>query len=542
MTVYNIFPSCPPLVTTDDADHAFDLASGDIVLMNFETSIGASGRQANGIDSAGQHVELVLGGHVNATGDGATGVRIQGTVDVVDRGEVFGRFMGVQLVETLGENFLINSGRIEGAAAGVALNAAASTFVTNSGSIKGDVFGIVVDYWRANAGRCTIINKGLVEASDFAISGLASNGINLVNSGIIKGHVILSHMNDVYDGRGGTIRGDVYLGHGDDTAHGGAGDETFITGIGNNFLDAGGGIDTLIAVAPSRIDLRLTERQQTSEDSWDIIRNVENLNGSVFNDTFIGDTSANNLVGNDGNDTLDVYNGNDLLNGGGRNDLIVGGSGSDTAVFSGRFSDYTISIGASGTTTIIDNRAAGDGIDYLGGIEFLLFSDRIFTLLPPSAPSPAVVPTPSTPVASPAESLSFRGGKKAETLVGGSGYDYINGGLGRDILTGGEGQDTFAFTNKIGPKNIDRITDFAHAEDTISLSKAVFTKLQKGVLAEGAFWTGTKAHDGTDRIVYNDKTGVLSYDADGSGKKHAAIKFAQLDPKTQVAADDFFVV
>jgi len=215
-------------------------------------------------------------------------------------------------------------------------------------------------------------------------------------------------------------------------------------------------------------------------------------------------------------------------------------------VFTGRFSDYTITATESGAITIVDNRATGDGIDYLAGVEFALFSDRIFTLPPPSAPSPAVVPThsvaPSTSAASPAKNLSFRGGRKAETFDGDSGHDYLNGGLGNDTLTGREGQDTFAFSSKLGSKNVDRIVDFQHAEDTIKLSKTIFSKLQAGILSKGAFWIGAKAHDKSDRIIFNDATGALSYDADGSGTKYAAVKFAQLQSRTLLTADDFFIV
>jgi len=62
------------------------------------------------------------------------------------------------------------------------------------------------------------------------------------------------------------------------------------------------------------------------------------------------------------------------------------------------------------------------------------------------------------------------------------------------------------------------------------------------MLSKDAFWVGSKAHDKSDRIIFNEKTGALSYDADGSGTKYAAVKFAQLKAKTLLQADDFFVV
>ncbi|WP_114945190.1 hypothetical protein [Microvirga calopogonii] len=111
-----------------------------------------------------------------------------------------------------------------------------------------------------------------------------------------------------------------------------------------------------------------------------------------------------------------------------------------------------------------------------------------------------------------------------------------------DKLTGQAGADVFAFTTKFGETNVDRILDFRHADDTISLAKAVFGKIQKGMLSKGAFWIGAQAHDKSDRIIYNDKTGALSYDADGTGTKYAAIKFAQLKAGSLLLADNIFIV
>lgn len=49
----------------------------------------------------------------------------------------------------------------------------------------------------------------------------------------------------------------------------------------------------------------------------------------------------------------------------------------------------------------------------------------------------------------------------------------------------------------------------------------------RGALSKDAFWIGSKAHDHSDRIIYNAKTGAVFYDADGTGRE-AAIQFATL--------------
>jgi Ca2+-binding RTX toxin-like protein len=71
-------------------------------------------------------------------------------------------------------------------------------------------------------------------------------------------------------------------------------------------------------------------------------------------------------------------------------------------------------------------------------------------------------------------------------------------------------------------KNADKITDFNLKADTIWLDNKIFKALgKKGTLKKpakldkDAFWTGSKAHDADDRLIYNNKNGKLYYDADG---------------------------
>jgi len=141
------------------------------------------------------------------------------------------------------------------------------------------------------------------------------------------------------------------------------------------------------------------------------------------------------------------------------------------------------------------------------------------------------------------------GSTGADRIVGGSGADRISGGLGNDILTGGKGKDTFVFDTKLDKKkNVDTITDFNVKDDTIQIDNKYFTKVgSKGTptkpvkLDSKMFWTGTKAHDEDDRIIYDKKSGALYYDADGTGKA-AAVKFAQLKKGLALTDKDFYVI
>jgi serralysin len=133
------------------------------------------------------------------------------------------------------------------------------------------------------------------------------------------------------------------------------------------------------------------------------------------------------------------------------------------------------------------------------------------------------------------------GNKGRDQLNGNIDNDTLGGGSENDTLTGGAGRDTFLFDTAPGKTNVDRIMDFKPREDHIQLDDGIFRKVGKvGVLKKGAFWTGDKAHDRDDRIIYNKKTGALYYDADGNGNG-AAVKFAELSKKLALKHADFLI-
>jgi Ca2+-binding RTX toxin-like protein len=60
-------------------------------------------------------------------------------------------------------------------------------------------------------------------------------------------------------------------------------------------------------------------------------------------------------------------------------------------------------------------------------------------------------------------------------------------------------------------------------------------------LATDAFVTGTRAQDKEDRIVYDQKSGKLYYDQDGTGSK-AQVQIATLSKGLTMTASDFLVI
>ncbi|MEP0322480.1 heme acquisition protein HasA [Bauldia litoralis] len=129
-----------------------------------------------------------------------------------------------------------------------------------------------------------------------------------------------------------------------------------------------------------------------------------------------------------------------------------------------------------------------------------------------------------------------------DNVNGGAGNDTLRGGLGADVLKGARGKDAFVFDTELSAGNIDKIKDFKAKDDTIWLSQTIFSDLDKGGLAKSAFVVGTSAKDASDRIIYDDKSGALFYDADGNQSAFAAVQFAKVGKKIDIDADDFLVI
>jgi hypothetical protein len=94
----------------------------------------------------------------------------------------------------------------------------------------------------------------------------------------------------------------------------------------------------------------------------------------LVNVTLTGRNDAN-IIGNAYDNTLTGNAGSNVIEGGPGDDRIDGGDRSDKAVFSGVFSDYTIT--TEGEHTVVsDSRVDRDGTDTLLRIELLRFQDR----------------------------------------------------------------------------------------------------------------------------------------------------------------------
>ncbi|MBM1173128.1 hypothetical protein JQC81_19585 [Microvirga arabica] len=138
-------------------------------------------------------------------------------------------------------------------------------------------------------------------------------------------------------------------------------------------------------------------------------------------------------------------------------------------------------------------------------------------------------------------------------LFGGNGNDRLYGGRGNDTLFGDLGRDIFVFNTRLGTSVTDRKVNFdfvAHyraKDDSVWLDNAIFRKLGPGSagnprkLDADFFNAGNRPKDSDDYINYNRKTGILSYDSDGSGSRKP-VEFAQFKKGLALSHNEFFVV
>ncbi|MBY3173509.1 calcium-binding protein [Rhizobium leguminosarum] len=136
---------------------------------------------------------------------------------------------------------------------------------------------------------------------------------------------------------------------------------------------------------------------------------------------------------------------------------------------------------------------------------------------------------------------SLNGGKGADRLVGGLGNDKLIGKAGADVLTGGGGGDSFVFDVKPDNTSVDKIRDFSSAAgDKLMLDHSIFAALSLSRFSDENFVLGTKVLEADDKLIYDQASGILSYDADGSAAG-AAIHVADLDNSAALHFKDFLL-
>lgn len=304
-----------------------------------------------------------------------------------------------------------------------------------------------------------------------------------------------------------------------------SGDDRVVYDPTRSLIEGGEGSDTLVLNAGATVRL---DRFTTSQvDGPAYVTGFENVDASAARAgvTLVGSSYANVLVGGAYTDTLSGGDGADVLKGGGGGDVIDGGAGADQIQggdgndrITYDAADYSIDAGAGSDTLVLTvgatvrldrfSTSQVDGGAYVTGFEKV-----------DAATATAAV-----------------------TLTGSAYANALTGGSKRDVLTGGAGADQFVFKTAPKASAADTITDFEVGEDKIHLDASFFVGLPTGALASGALAFGSTAPASDDRILYDQTSGSLYFDRDGSANGHAALMFATIDPGQAVTAQDFWVI
>jgi Ca2+-binding RTX toxin-like protein len=170
-----------------------------------------------------------------------------------------------------------------------------------------------VDYSAATTAVTANLATGAGTGSQIGIDALFN--IERVIGGSGNDALTGDSLANVFEGRAGN-----------DTIAGAGGNDTLIGGAGGDRLDGGADTDTVdYSTSSSGVSINLQSGKASGGDAaGDTLISIENVAGSGYADTLVGNSLANVLWGGAGNDTL---------NGGGAADTLTGGAGQDMFVF-----------------------------------------------------------------------------------------------------------------------------------------------------------------------------------------------------------------
>ncbi|MCF4970141.1 VCBS domain-containing protein [Nostoc sp. CMAA1605] len=338
------------------------------------------------------------------------------------------------------------------------------------------------------------------------------------------------------------------------------------------------------------LNIKITANDSQGATVTDILALTVVKGSNIIN----GDDNDNSLSGTPNADIINGFGGNDYIEGLAENDIIDGGTGRLDRMFGGGGDDVIIdpdgilgAHGGTGNDTINITFAAdwdndtnpsttprSDG-KITGGygndtITVTMNNSQFFINLKADEPVSNTAQDGDdlvTLLGSYQNAIvdlnggndTFIGGIGSDNVIGGIGNDRISGfggndkltgndgddvlvgGAGNDNLTGGNGKDFFDFSSPISD-GIDTITDFSVTDDKIRVDAAGFGGgLVAGVLAQTQFILGSVAQNQSDRFIYNQSTGALFFDVDGTGSS-LQVQIATLSNKAVIDSTNIVVI
>ncbi len=239
-------------------------------------------------------------------------------------------------------------------------------------------------------------------------------------------------------------------GSGNDELIGGSGNEIFMGGSGADWLSGGEGSDfASYWDSTTAITAYLANTLAGAGDAkGDIFSSIENVVGTLYDDTIVGNDVVNDIRGNSGNDRLFGKGGADFLVGNSGNDILIGGGGADTlngmeGNDTAAYEDATTGVTADLAGTVDGTGdAKGDVYTSIENLHGSNLHDRLY------------------------------GDDQGNRLFGRDGNDRLTGRGGDDRLYGGAGKDLFVFHVGSGE---DVVFDFEPGVDRLEIKGRDYT-------------------------------------------------------------------
>ena len=409
---------------TSTIGNGLDLpASGDFAYVGPGVMLGSALNDGRGIYASNAGISVQIAGSIF----GRIGIEFgifSGNVALVHSGSVFAAYVAVAFQQS---GIVNSSGAISGY---YGITSGADIEITNAGMITGDFEGI------HSGGDLTLVNTGLISGSNLAVF-VSANAL-ITNLGTISGGISTGFSADVIMNQG-AVTGNLSTSGGDD------------------LVDSTGGR----------------------------IFGYVNLEGG--NDTYIGGSFADQVLGGVGRDDLSGAGGDDRFyaRDSDGNDDIDGGTGID--LYDASFASLSVTVnlttglarsgGNTDDLTGIERVWGGSGNDSLTGDKLantLSGADGNDTLIGNGGNDRLLGGIGNDSLSGGDGNDRLVGNEGRDALNGGAGDDVLNGGLDVDAMTGGSGADRFLWTDYEDfiavSGGIDRITDFVAGQDTIDLS------------------------------------------------------------------------
>lgn len=334
-----------------------------------------------------------------------------------------------------------------------------------------------------------------------------SQGTDTVRSSI--NYTLTSHVEKLtltgsqnLDGRGNSLVNTITGNSGNNVLDGKAGADTLIGGAGDDTYLVDSAADITRELANGGID-----RVRTALADYTLAEHIEYLEFTgTQNSNGTGNSAANTIIGNVGNNILD---------GAGGIDELIGGLGNDTYI-----------VNEAGDLVV---EAVGEGVDLVKStLTDYTLTEQVENLLLIGNAVTGTGNSLANTITGNAANNILDGGDGDDSLLGGLGNDKLTGGLGTDTLTGGAGIDTFALVGM----GQDIIADFNSSEDIIALGQTAFGLLGQvgsvlsankltvvasdALASQGASGILVGLTPEATRLIYSTESGKLFYDANGT--------------------------